>query len=67
MKTKKIKELSPAELQKKLTDSRDELLNLKVRKQVGQVEKPHRIKELKRSIARMMTILNESENSVSKN
>lgn len=59
MKAKDIRELSATELQKKLRDSRQELLNLRLRKQSGQVEKPSEIKTLRRDIARMETILNQ--------
>jgi len=59
MKSKDIRELSANELEKKLRDSRQELLTLRLRKQSGQVEKPSEIKTLRRDIARMETILNE--------
>lgn len=56
MKTKEIRELSVAELDKKLREMRDELLNLNIRKTVGQVENTGRIRVLRRDIARFETI-----------
>jgi large subunit ribosomal protein L29 len=61
MKISEIKELSKPELQKKLRDLGDELLQLRVRKQTGQVEKPHLLKAIRRDRARILTVLgNES-------
>ena len=59
MKAKEIRELSPAEIEKKIRDTRDELLQLRVRKQTGQLDKPHMLLELRRDIARMETVLLE--------
>ena len=56
MKTKDIRELSTAELDKKLRDMRDELLGLNLRKKTGQVENTGRIRILRRDIARFETI-----------
>ena len=56
MKAKEIKELAVVEIDKKLRDTRNELLQLRLRKQTGQVEKPHMLKEMRRDIACMETI-----------
>lgn len=56
MKTKDIRELSVAEIEKKLRDMRDELLGLNLRKKTGQVENTGRIRVLRREIARFETI-----------
>jgi len=37
----------------------EELLKLQVRKQTGQVERPHVIKELRRDRARILTLINQ--------
>lgn len=58
MKTKDIQELSVAEIEKKLRESREKLLDLRLKKQTGQVEKTHEITVLRKSIARMETIRN---------
>ena len=47
------------ELEKKLRDAGEELMGLRLRKQTGQVEKPHMLGELRRERARIKTILSE--------
>ena len=59
MKSKEIRELSLAELEKKIRDLGDELMGLRLRKQTGQVEKPNMLKDLRRERARVLTILQE--------
>ncbi len=59
MKAKEIRALSEQEIEKKLRDTRQELMNLRLRKQAGQVEDPSQLLELRRDIARMETILKE--------
>lgn len=54
MKMSEIKDLSVAEIDKKLRELGDELLQLQIRKQTGQVEKPHLIKEIRRDRARSL-------------
>lgn len=61
MKTSDIRELSEQELDKKIRDSELELVNMRVRKQVGSVEHPHELKVLRRSIARMKTIATQAQ------
>jgi len=60
MKISEVRELSVQEINKKLRELGDELLQLQVRKQTGQVEKPHMIKSLKRDRARLLTQLEAS-------
>jgi large subunit ribosomal protein L29 len=59
MTSKEIRELAPAEITTKLRETREQLLNLKLRKQTGQVEKTHELRTLRKDIARMGTILTE--------
>jgi large subunit ribosomal protein L29 len=56
MKTKEIRELAKTELEKTIRDTREELLNLRLRKQTGQVERTNELQSLRRDIARMETI-----------
>ncbi|PDH30718.1 MAG: 50S ribosomal protein L29 [Puniceicoccaceae bacterium MED-G30] len=58
---KDIREMSEVEIQKKLRESREEQVNLRMRKQTGQVEHPHRFRELRLEIARLETILREKK------
>ena len=61
MNTKEIREMSEAEIEKSLRDTRESRLQLRMRKQTGQVEHPHEFKDMKRQIARLETILKEKK------
>jgi large subunit ribosomal protein L29 len=50
---KEVAELSLAEIEKKIRDVRQELLELRLRKKTGQLEKSHLLKELRRDVARL--------------
>ena len=47
------------ELRKHVEDTRKELVTLALKARQGAVEQPHRIRQMKRDIARVMTVLNE--------
>lgn len=57
MKSAQIKELTAAELDKQMTDSRRELLNLRIQAANGRIENPARIRTVRRTIARLNTEL----------
>lgn len=59
MKAKELREQSIEELQAKTRDMRDEIFKLNLQKHGGQIEKPSRIRELRRDIARVETVLTE--------
>ncbi|MDA0848743.1 MAG: 50S ribosomal protein L29 [Verrucomicrobia bacterium] len=61
MKAKEIHELSEIEVEKKLRDTRDEHVKMRMSKQTGQVEETHKLKNLRRDIARLETILKEKK------
>lgn len=56
MKAKEIRELSLQELEQKLRDIGQELVNLRLRKQAGQVENSSLLNSLRKDIARLRTI-----------
>jgi large subunit ribosomal protein L29 len=62
MKMSEIKDLSDTELDKKFRELGEELLQLQIRKQTGQVEKPHLIKSIRRDRAKILTTLSVSKN-----
>ena len=64
MKIKDIRALSNEELNTKITESKKELLDLRVKQATGSLEKSSRIHELRKTIARMKTILRERELNV---
>ncbi len=59
MTSKEIRELSPAEIGTKLRETREQLLQLRLRKQTGQVEKTHELRDLRKTVARLETILKQ--------
>ena len=68
MKAKELQELrqsSPQDLQAKLDDLKAELFNLRFQLATGQLENPMRIKDVKKSIAQLKTVVREKELSAS--
>ena len=61
MSNKEIRELSNEEMNKKIAEYKEELFNLRMNQASGNLEKPSRIKELRKSVARMKTIMRERE------
>lgn len=61
MTSKEIRDLSADEITAKVRASREELLQLRLRKQTGQVEKTDRIRVLRKDIARLLTIQHEKK------
>lgn len=61
MKSSELRDLSIEELQKKLVDFKEELFSLRFQMVIGQLGNSMRIKEVKRNIARVKTILREIE------
>ena len=57
MKASEIRELSNAELNEKLTALKAELFNLRFQHAINQLENPMRMKEVKKDIARIKTVL----------
>ena len=61
MKNNELRELSTEELTKKVAEYKEELFNLRFSQATGNLEKPSRIRELRKLVARMKTILRERE------
>ena len=66
MKIKDIRGLTPDELKQKKASLKQELLNLRFKVKSGTLEKPTQIKQTKKDIARIETILQERENEPKK-
>lgn len=58
MKISELKELSPDELRAKEAELRDQLFKLRFQKSVGQLENPLKLKNIRKDIARIQTLLN---------
>ncbi|MBG28463.1 MAG: 50S ribosomal protein L29 [Opitutae bacterium] len=61
MKSSEIRELSDQELDKKVRELGQELVDLRLRKQAGQVENSSLLKSLRRDLAKLNTIRREKE------
>lgn len=63
MTSKEIRELSPDEIRTKIRETREQLLQLRLRKHTGQVEKTHELRTLRKEIARLETIATQKKKS----
>lgn len=61
MTSKEIRELSATEIETKIRETREALLIDRLKKDTGQVEKTHTLRERRKDIARLETILNEKK------
>ena len=59
MKASEIRSMTSEELEKKLKELKNELFNLRFQHAINQLDNPHKIGEVKKDIARVMTILQE--------
>jgi large subunit ribosomal protein L29 len=59
MKASEIRELSSEERQRKGKDLREGLFNLRFQHEIGQLENPQTIKQSRRDIARVKTVIRE--------
>ena len=59
MKTNELRKVTTEELNKKVTEWKEELFSLRMQKATGMIEKPSRINDLRKEVARIKTILNE--------
>ncbi len=61
MKVNELRKLTSEDLNKKIAESKRELLDLRFKQSNGSLEKPSKIHELRKDVARMKTILRERE------
>ncbi len=66
IKMTEIRKLTTENLNKKLEEDKKELFNLKFALSTGNLEKPHRIKELRHEVAKIKTVIRERELNESK-
>ncbi len=59
MKAGEIRDLNFEEMHQKVSDLKEELFNLRFQHEIGQLEDPQRMKQTKRDIARLKTIIQE--------
>ena len=63
MKATEIRNLTTTEIEVKINELKDELFNLRFQLATGQLENTGRIREVRKGIARMKTIISERENN----
>ena len=59
MNAKELRDMTCEDLNKKLAELKEELFNLRFQLAINQLDKPHKITEVKHDIARVMTVLRE--------
>jgi large subunit ribosomal protein L29 len=59
MKATSLRERSSDELAKALSDLEEQLFKLHFQKSTGQIENPQKIREVRKDIARVLTVLSE--------
>ena len=59
MKASELREMTAEQLNVKLAELKEELFNLRFQLEVKQLDNPHKIKDVKHDIARVMTVLRE--------
>ena len=59
MKMKELEKLNKDELEMKLTDNMDALLNLRIQKSLQQLEHPQKIRSMRKEIAQIKTVIRE--------
>ncbi len=59
VKAKEMQNMSSEELAKKLGDLKEELFNLRFQHAINQLDNPHRIDDVKKDIARVMTVMRQ--------
>ena len=59
MKASEMQSMSVEELSKKLADLKEELFNLRFQHAINQLDYPHRIDDVKKDIARVMTVMRQ--------
>ena len=61
MKAREYREMDPDEMRTKVGDLRDQLFKLRFQHSLGQLDNAGKLKNIKRDIARIETVLNEIE------
>ena len=67
MKAKELRDLTVAELEAKFKELKSELFHLRFQHAINQLDNPHKIVDVKKDIARVMTVLRQKEAEASKN
>lgn len=63
MKAAEVRELDVQDLERRLSETRRELFNLRFQHATGQLDDTGQLKEVRKNIARILTVLNEKQES----
>jgi len=63
MKISEIKELTVKELETRKRELKHEIFNLRIQQQAGQLERPHMLRNIRRDVARVDTVLSAKKNA----
>ena len=63
MKNSELRTLTQEELEQRLLAEKEQLQKLKFAHAVSPIENPNKIKEVRKTVARILTIMNEKENN----
>jgi large subunit ribosomal protein L29 len=63
MKVAEVRELAVDDLRQRVKELDDQLFRLRIQKSMGQVEAAHKLKALRRDLARVQTVLREKESA----
>ena len=63
MKATEIRNMTAAEMTEKLSDLKSELFNLRFQHAINQLDNPMRINAVKKDIARILTVMHESNDA----
>jgi len=61
MKVGEVRDLAVDELRQRVRDLDDQLFRLRIQKSMGQLEAAHKLKQIRRDLARVKTVLREKE------
>lgn len=64
MKASELRDSTLEELQDKERDLAEQLFALRLQKVTGQLEKPHRVRQVRKDLARVLTVLREKSAQV---
>ncbi len=67
MKAKELRAMTPEELNAKLKELKSELFNLRFQHAINQLDNPHKMTDVKKDIARVMTVISEKKIAETKN
>ncbi len=63
MKINEIRKMTTEEMKKKIEELKVELFDLRMKQATGNLDKTHKINELRKTVARIKTVLNEKDGS----